>query len=152
MKKMFNGIKILFCLMMISMINPGEANAQQNPRSKEVARAVEHLRQAMISGDSVALDKIAADSLSYGHSGGKVQNKQEFIHSFTSGASVFTAIDLTSQTITISGNTAIVRHILSAATNDAGKGPGTVKLGILLVWVKNGHQWQLLARQAVKVP
>jgi len=137
--------------MMISMINPGEADAQQSPHSKEVARAVERLRQVMISADSVTLDKIAADSLSYGHSSGKVQNKKEFIHSFTSGASVFTAVDFTGQTITISGNTAIVRHILSAATNDAGKGPGTVKLGVLLVWVKNGKEWQLLARQAVKV-
>ena len=138
--------------MMISSINPQAANAQQDARIKDVAKAVECLRQVMISADSVALDKIAADSLSYGHSSGKVQNKKEFIHSFTSGASVFTAIDFTGQTITISGNTAIVRHILSAATNDAGKGPGTVKLGVLLVWVKNGKEWQLLARQAVKVP
>lgn len=137
--------------MMMSSINPLAADAQQDARIKDVAKVVERLRQVMISADSVALNKIAADSLSYGHSSGKVQNKKEFIHSFTSGASVFTAIDFTGQTITISGNTAIVRHILSAATNDAGKGPGTVKLGVLLVWVKNGKEWQLLARQAVKV-
>jgi len=149
--KIFNGIKILFFLIIMSVIAPGAADAQQNPHVKEVAQAVERLRQVMISADSVALDKIAADSLSYGHSSGKLQNKKEFIHSFTSGASVFTAVDLTGQTITISGNTAIVRHILSATTNDAGKGPGTVKLGVLLVWIKNGNEWQLLARQAVKV-
>jgi ketosteroid isomerase-like protein len=149
--KIYNSIKILFFLMMMSSINPLAADAQQDARIKDVAKVVERLRQVMISADSVALNKIAADSLSYGHSSGKVQNKKEFIHSFTSGASVFTAIDFTGQTITISGNTAIVRHILSAATNDAGKGPGTVKLGVLLVWVKNGKEWQLLARQAVKV-
>lgn len=137
--------------MMISTINPQAADAQQDARIKDVAKAIERLRLTMISADSVSLDKIAADSLSYGHSSGKLQNKREFIHSFTSGASVFTAIDFTGQTITILGNTAIVRHTLSAATNDAGKGPGTVKLGVLLVWVKNGKEWQLLARQAVKV-
>lgn len=81
-----------------------------------------------------------------------MQNKQEFVQTFTSGDSVFTSIEITGQTIRIVGDTAIVRHVLTAATNDKGKGPGTVKISILLVWVRsNGHSWQLLARQAVKV-
>jgi ketosteroid isomerase-like protein len=95
---------------------------------------------------------LAANELSYGHSGGTLQNKQEFIHGFTSGSSVFVSIEFTNQTISIVKNTAIVRHILTASTNDKGKGPGTVKLGVLLVWIKNdAGEWQLLARQAVHV-
>jgi hypothetical protein len=47
------------------------------------------------------------------------------------------------------GNTATVRHILSAKTFD-NKVPGTVRLEILLVWVKSHGSWKLLARQAVK--
>jgi len=60
-------------------------------------------------------------------------------------------IDLTEQTIKVSGNTAIVRHILSGNTNDGGK-PGTVKLGVLTIWQKQKGQWRLLARQAFKLP
>lgn len=125
----------------------------QSPSSiKEVTIAVERLREAMINADSVMLNKLASDQLSYGHSGGQLQNKQEFIHAFTSGASVFVSIKLNGQIIQVVNNTAIVRHILSAATNDKGKGPGTVKISILLVWIKNdAGEWQLLARQAVKV-
>ena len=82
---------------------------------------------------------------------GMLQSKTEFIHSIASGVSDFVTIDLSEQKITISGNTAIVRHVLSATTNDAGKGPGKVKIGILLVWVKSKSGWHLLARQAVKV-
>lgn len=150
--KISSGIKFLFCLIMINSVTPELVKAQSKKSVKEVAAAVESLRKAMVDADSLALDGLTADSLSYGHSGGMLQTKKEFIHSITSGASDFVTIDLSDQKITISGNTAIVRHILSAATNDAGKGPGTVKIGILLVWVKNKSGWHLLARQAVKVP
>lgn len=119
---------------------------------KEVTDAVEQLRNAMISADGIRLDQLASAELSYGHSGGQMQNKQEFISSFTSGESVFISIEISNQTICIIGNTAIVRHTLSAATNDKGKGPGNVNINILLVWIKNDEQvWQLVARQAVKV-
>lgn len=118
----------------------------------EVTYAVEQLRKAMISADGTMLDNLASSELTYGHSGGQMQNKQEFISSFTSGDSVFINIEISNQTISIIGDTAIVRHTLSAATNDKGKGPGSVKISILLVWIKNNEQvWQLVARQAVRV-
>lgn len=121
----------------------------QNKAEKQVAQAVENLRQAMIDGDRMALEKIADQSLSYGHSSGQLDDKKEFVEKLVSGRSDFVSIALTEQTIIVSGNTAIVRHTLSAETNDGGK-PGQVKLKVLLVWQKNGGQWKLLARQAVK--
>jgi hypothetical protein len=118
----------------------------------EITDAVEQLRKAMISADGAILNQLAHEELTYGHSGGQMQNKQEFIASFTSGDSVFIEIEITGQTVRIVGNTAVVRHTLSASTNDKGKGPGSVKISILLIWIKNDEQvWQLLARQAVRV-
>jgi Domain of unknown function (DUF4440) len=67
-----------------------------------------------------------------------------------SGASDFVTIDLSEQTIKVTGSTAIVRHVLSATTNDGGKA-GTVKIAVLLVWIKEKKEWKLLARQAVKI-
>jgi ketosteroid isomerase-like protein len=102
----------------------------------------------MVDADKTQL--IILLQLSYGHSSGKVEGKDSFIESLINGKSDFVSIDLSDQTITVNNNTAIVRHILNAATNDGGK-PGTVKLSILLVWQKQGKQWRLLARQAVKL-
>ena len=117
-----------------------------------VSDSVAQLRQAMLSADGEQLSSLAHEELTYGHSGGQIQNKQEFVDTFTSGASVFTSIDISDQTIRIAGDTAIVRHILKATTNDKGKGPGNVNISILLVWVKSENtSWQLLARQAVRV-
>lgn len=123
------------------------AGAQQ--AEKSVAAAVENLRSAMISGDRTQLDAIASDKLSYGHSGGNVQNKAEFVEAIASGKSDFVSIDLTGQTITVDGDVALVRHVLSAKTNDDQQ-PGQVKLAVLLVWKLEKGNWKLLARQAVK--
>lgn len=115
-----------------------------------VSEAVEKLRKAMVDANKEELEGVVMDKLSYGHSGGHIDDKKEFVEKLVSGQSDFVSIDLSEQTIGISGNTAIVRHILKAKTNDGGK-PGEVHLRILLVWQKQGKQWKLLARQAVKV-
>jgi ketosteroid isomerase-like protein len=123
----------------------------QSKDEKAVASQVESLRKAMVDADKATLEKLADAKLSYGHSGGKIEDKPTFVENIVSGHSDFLSIDLTDQTIVITGNTAIVRHNFAAATNDNGK-PGNVHLHILLVWVKEGGQWKLIARQAVKQP
>lgn len=127
------------------------AGFSQTKNTQSLEAAVEQLRTAMISGEKTALENIAAEQLTYGHSSGLVQNKAEFVEAIASGKSDFVTIDLTEQTAVVVNNTGIVRHILSATTNDSGK-PGTVKLKILLVWTKEKGKWLLLARQAVKIP
>ncbi len=134
----------LFFLLMIG----GQGYAQSKAET-EVTAAAEQLRKAMIDGDSSLLDNITDDRLSYGHSGGHIDDKKEFVGKIASGRSDFVTIDITRQVVTVSGNTAIVRHHLEAATNDSGK-PGTVKLDVMLVWQKIKGKWKLLARQAVK--
>lgn len=124
-------------------------NGQSKAESK-VAAAVENLKQAMLSGNRSALNDIAANDLSYGHSSGKIENKTAFVESIASGKSDFVTLDLNDQTIKVSGKTALVRHKLSAQTNDNGK-PGTVNLGVLLVFQKQKGAWKLLGRQAFKL-
>ena len=142
-------MKRTFTVVLLLFVHVHVLNAQsQDPK---LDSAIEALRLAMISGDRQQLESIASDRLSYGHSGGKVENKQEFVEGIASGRSDFVTIDFTEQTIVISGKTAIVRQTLSAQTNDNGK-PGTVKLKVMLVMQKEKKQWLMLARQAVKVP
>lgn len=124
-------------------------NAQVK-QEKAVLAAVEKLRLAMISGNEAELRAVSSEKLSYGHSGGLVENQQQFVEKFKTGASDFVTIELKNQTITISGNTAIVRHELHATTNDNNK-PGEVHLRVMLVFQKQVKEWKLLGRQAVKI-
>jgi ketosteroid isomerase-like protein len=139
--------KLIIALIFIS--STSFLNVNQNDETA-VAAAVEQLRLAMVSGDRAALADIAAEQLSYGHSGGLVENKAEFVEKIASGNSDFVSITLSEQSIAISGKTAIVRQRLDAVTNDGGK-PGEAHIKVLLVWQKQGKQWKLLARQAVKI-
>ena len=116
-----------------------------------VAAAAERLRVAMVDPTPAALRALVADDLSYGHSGGKVDTQASFISDLLDRKSDFVSIAITDQTIkVVEGNTAIVRHTLTADTNDSGK-PGKVALKILGIWQKQGGEWKLLARQAVRL-
>ncbi|RYF14842.1 MAG: nuclear transport factor 2 family protein [Flavobacteriales bacterium] len=123
----------------------------QTKDENKVLTAVENMRLALISGERTALENVAAEDLSYGHSSGKLQNKAEFVEAIANGSSDFVSIEYKNQTVKVTGKTALVRHELHAKTNDGGK-PGEVHLGILLVWQKQGKEWKLLGRQAFKLP
>lgn len=116
----------------------------------KVGQVVETLKKALIDADKPVLEKIIADDLSYGHSGGSIETKAHLIETLMNGDSDFKTIELTDQTIKIVGKTAIVRHKLFAETNNKGVA-ATVKLGVLLIFQKQKGGWQLLARQAVKI-
>ena len=116
-----------------------------------VGAAAERLRVAMIDPTPAALGALVADDLSYGHSGGKVDTKASFISDLMDGKSDFVTLVITDQTIKVVDNVAIVRHTLTADTNDSGK-PGKVSIKILGVWQKQGGDWKMIARQAVRPP
>ena len=142
-------VKKLFFTAIILAAMVIRVNAQSKDETA-VAGAVENLRKAMIDGNKEELESIALDKLSYGHSGGYVEGKAEFVEKIVSSKSDFVTIELKDQAISISGKTAVVRHKLNATANDNGK-PGEVHLLILLIFQKENKQWKLLARQAVKV-
>jgi hypothetical protein len=138
-----------FKLLLILVVSTSVLNAQKK-HERAVASAVEQLRLAMVDGNKSQLENLVSDKLSYGHSSGHIDNKQQFVEKLTTGKSDFVSIELPDQTISVSGKTAIVRHTLNAKTND-NKVPGEVHLKVLLVFQKDHGKWVLLARQAVKI-
>lgn len=123
----------------------------QNKDEKSVAQAVQALNKAIIDPDRTTLAQLAADELSYGHSGGKVQNKAEFIEDLVSGPFDFKTIHTSEEEIKVAGDLAIVRHILSFTALNNGA-PVDLKIGNLLVWRKLKGEWKLSVRQAFKLP
>ncbi|MEM9672721.1 MAG: nuclear transport factor 2 family protein [Bacteroidota bacterium] len=122
----------------------------QSKEEKAVADAVKALRIAMVDADEAALQEIALDELTYGHSSGLLEDKAQFVVALASGKSDFKNMDLTNQTITVVDNTALVRHELKADVVDNGN-QASIHLGVLLVWQKQKGDWKLLARQAYKL-
>ncbi|MDR6157804.1 MULTISPECIES: nuclear transport factor 2 family protein [Chryseobacterium] len=139
--------KIILSLSFLMLIS---VSAQKKSDTEEITEAAEKLRLAMISGEKSALESLILPELTYGHSGGHIDDAKEFVEKLVSKKSDFVTIEITNQRVQIVGNTAIVRHHFYATTADLGKAPGDVTLDILLVWTKVKNDWKLLARQAVK--
>ena len=105
----------------------------------------------MISRDKPTLEKLTAESLSYGHYSGLVENKTAFTSNILTGTTKFSQIEQTDQTIESTGDLAIVRNI-STIKGTRADGPLDIKIGILMVWRKEGADWKLVARQGYKLP
>lgn len=120
----------------------------QTGKESAVSTAVEALREAMVAGDKSALEKLAMDELSYGHSSGRLENKAEFIATLTSGKAGFSAIELSEQTVNVVDKIALVRHVFVGTRRREGD---KMKLSILTVWLQQPEQWKMLARQAAKL-
>jgi ketosteroid isomerase-like protein len=137
-------LNLFFCLLILNLYTYA-----QSKEEKEVASAVENLKTAMIEGNKQKLESIVSNDLSYGHSNGMIEDKNAFVETLASGKADFQTMDITDQKITISGNTALVRHNFTARIKE-GENINNANLGILLVWQKQQGQWKLLARQAFK--
>lgn len=122
----------------------------QGGEDAAVNQAVEAMRKAMVDADKAKLETLVADQLSYGHSAGVVESKQQFLDVIASKKTTYKSINLVEPTVTVVGNNAIARHIFTAEFETDGK-PGTARVGVLQVWVKQSDQWKLLARQAFRL-
>jgi ketosteroid isomerase-like protein len=142
-------MKYFFQLLMFFVLTSSGAFAQSNSEA-DVAKAMERLNAAILSGDAQKLNAISGVQVSYGHSDGRVQNKAEFVDALVSRQSVFTKIDITNQKIVMMGDTAIVRNHVSADIAPGGK-PGHVELEIIYVFRIEGGEWRLIGRQAFKI-
>lgn len=145
MKFLITGI-ILFVLTSCVSEHDEKTNTLKN--EKAIVAAVEDFKTGIINADKDLLDSITAEQVVYGHSNGTVQNKSEFIKEIISlQPNDYITIDLTDQTITISGETAIVRHIYSSEYVSNGD-TANLKIGNMLIWQIQDGKWKLLARQA----
>jgi hypothetical protein len=133
-----------------SAVLPISSSFAESADATSVAEAVTALTNAMLAADKAQLEALVADQLSYGHSGGVIQTKAEFVDVIASKKTVYKSIVLTDQTVTVAGDDAIVRHAWSSESVSDGKTTMS-KIGVLQVWQKQGPAWKLLARQAFKV-
>lgn len=132
-------------------VSSSRASYAQGGNEAAVNQAVDDLRKAMLAADQVGLEALVTDQLSYGHSGGVIESKAQFVNVVVSKKTIYKSITLSEPSVTIVGDNAIARHIFSAEFEADGK-PGSARVGVLQVWIKQDGRWKLLARQAFRLP
>ena len=125
---------------------------QDTPTIEEVQQVVAAFNKAMVDPTAELMETLCAEELTYGHSSGLIQDRAAFIDDLVNGPFDFLSLEAADQTIHISGNTAIVRHIFLAKGTNAGE-PADVRIGNMQVYQKGKDgKLRLLARQAYKLP
>lgn len=126
------------------------ASAPDAKTGKEITDCMSSWKQAMIGRDQAIFEKLYGADLVYTHSNAKQENKAEAIDAVLNGKIRFESIDIADNSVRGYGDTAVSKCKITMNL-DAEGNKSTVMLDVLHVWVKNSGQWQLVARQAVRL-
>jgi ketosteroid isomerase-like protein len=143
-------LSLALLAMMTAVAGPAEAAKDQSDE-KAVEDALEAWRQAMLKKDRPAFEKIYHQDLVYAHSAGKTENKQQAIASVVDGPSSWEQVNFSDTKIHLSGKIALVTGKVEYHQRDSGT-LQVVPLVVMTVWSKGPKGWQMLARQASKLP
>src|SRR5437879_4494049 len=116
-----------------------------------VRENVELLRKALLEADKAKLEQVAAAQISYGHSDGRAETKEQFINGVMTRKQTVKSLTFPDLKVAVVGNAAIARHIYLAESELEGKAT-TTRIGALQVWQKQDGAWKLLARQGFRLP
>ena len=108
------------------------------------------LDKALIQKDTVTLKQLLNNDVSYGHSNGWVQSKNDIIKDLYNGKLAYKKIDHKNIKWVTGADWGTLRSTDEIEYVLDGK-PATLKLHVLHVWLKTGRGWQLIARQSTKL-
>lgn len=138
--------KIVLAFLIFGFVNSSFAQID----SIGLKNAMQQLDKALLQNDEKILQTVLHKEVSYGHSNGWIQNKNDILNDFTSGKLIYNKIENNSSAIvTISKKYATVK----TNTNAEGVVNGTafnLRLHIMQFWIKTKKGWQLIARQSAK--
>jgi ketosteroid isomerase-like protein len=141
--------KWMWLLLSASVLS---AAGSDSKGEKEVLAAMDAWKAATMKKDKAALEKLLHSDLSYTHSSAKNETKADVIKSVTTGPSTVEDIKFIDNTVRVYGNTALVKGHVDITNKGADGKSTTANLDILHVWLKGSQGWQLVGRQAVRLP
>ena len=117
---------------------------------KALLSVMDTWKQAMLTRDKAALEKLYTPDITYTHSNGKNETKAEAIDAVVNGKGKFDSIEFSGTTVRVYGNTALVKGRVVIKTSTDGK-QAINNLDILHVLVKASSGWQIVSRQATRI-
>src|SRR5947208_2800402 len=124
-------VVVASALGMSGLLLSGSAGAQGADESA-VTESVETLRKGILEADRGKLAQVTSDHISYGHSDGRVESKEEFIKGVLTRKQVVKSLAFPDLKVLVVGPSAIVRHVYLAESELDGQAT-TTRIGALLV-------------------
>jgi len=127
------------------------ASATTTSTAGGLSEKVEAFRKAQFDCNPQDLDALCMSELSYSHSNGHVEDKATFVTNSSDGRYVFNHLEYNNRTERVVGSTAVVRFEWRARQSWKDGKVTDTHMGILMIWVRLGDAWKLLARSATKL-
>jgi Domain of unknown function (DUF4440) len=118
-------------------------------QKEEVISTLKQFHQSMI-GKNAAKEGFISDQLSYGHSNGWLESKEDFIKDIETSYITYHSYKEDSINVVVEGNVAYARFVADIEST-LKENRTTNHIRVLEVWVKQKNKWKLLVRQAVRV-
>ena len=115
---------------------------------KAIQAAEDQYVAALLHHDSAALKHLLGEDLLYTHSSTKTETKADLLQVMDSQSLVYKEIVFSEPRFRQYGDTVIVSHNAKIVTEQT----GSANLYVTHVWVKQDGAWQLVQRQATKLP
>jgi hypothetical protein len=141
-------MKKLFSILLFILIH--FVSSAQSESKMEVMMKMLTLKNALVAKDSVALSKVLAEDVTYGHTNAMIQTKAELIRDVVSLVQDYKSIEPSDMKIRIYDNTAIVNMNSKVLMNYQNQ-PLELNMKITFTWIRKDKDWQLVARQAVRM-
>ena len=122
----------------------------QSQEEKIWARVNDLTKAVFETKDSLALEDIVSSGVTYGHSGGNLEDKKTMISKAVSSKTTYKNIEFERLSLDRDGKTAVLRHNFRATSVENGT-ENPLNLSIIQVWKKQSGKWRLWARQAVRI-
>jgi hypothetical protein len=130
-------------------VDDPEDDALEDVRA--VLAAEDRRYRAMQDADLTMLDELCADELSYAHSSGARDTKEQYLEKVRSGYYVYRHIDHPVDRVAVVGDTAMVVGRMTAHLEVEGT-PKTIDNLALAVWTRASGAWRLLAYAPTSLP
>jgi len=141
--------RIITVLLVFCFLTPGSSFAQID--SIGLKETMQKLDKALLQKDEMVLKSVLHKDLSYGHSNGWVQSKNDVLNDLKSRKLVYKKIENSSSSIiNISEKWATIK----TSTNAEGVVNGNefnLSLHVMQFWIKTKKGWQLIMRQSAKL-
>jgi len=135
-------------LVIVLLIQALFVNAQTD--EAKLTTTIKAFHQALVKKNTVSINQQTDKALSYGHSNGWVETKNEMIKNLETGYIIYKSIKEDSLQISMNNNIANARFVGDYEVSLNGGNAVVYHLKVLEVWVKKGNRWILFGRQAIR--
>ncbi len=143
-------------LLIVTLFSLGCGKVKQEPsrHNDETEKAIRQLENrrfhAMIEADTAALDTILADDLTYTHTNGWVDTKEQFIGWLETGELNYESITTHSVLVRVYAATAVVTGQAAVEIKVNGQAKN-LQIRFIDVYVEREGHWQMVAWQSTRL-